>query len=138
MPGAGKSTELTSLLTQLAPHEGVQIITIDGKGAGEFDDFDSRAWMTQGDDLDNALAVLEEVHDLMTARLATVRDVLGHKNAWHVGPTADWPLVVLILDECQTFLDITAVKGDRELEAKVRRCIALVSSLVRKGRSAMI
>ena len=138
MPGAGKSTELTSWLTQLAPCDAVQMMTIDGKGAGEFDDFDPRAVYTEGDDLDRALAVLEEVHDLMTARLAAVRTTLGFKNAWHVGPAVDWPLLVLVLDECQTFLDAAAVKGDKDREPKVRRCIALVSSLVRKQRSAMM
>ena len=137
MPGAGKSTQLTSWLTQWAPLGNVQFVTLDGKNAGEFDDFDPRAWMTQGNDLDNALAMLEEIHDLMTARLATVRKVLGVKNGWHVGPSVDWPLVVLIIDECQEFLDLSAVKGDKDREPKVRRCIALVTSLIKQGRSAM-
>ena len=74
----------------------------------------------------------------MTDRLAAVRSVLGVKNAWHRGPTAEWPLAVTILDECQSCLDLTAVKGDKQLEAKVRRCIFLVSSLIRRGRSVMM
>ena len=43
-----------------------------------------------------------------------------------------------ILDECQSYLDLTAVKGDKQLEPKVRRCIFLTSSLIRRGRSVMM
>ena len=137
MPGSGKSTEITSWLTQLAPHPDVQNVNLDGKGAGEFDDFDARAWLSEGDNLDAVLDKLETVHALMTARLATVRATLGVKNAWHIGPTDLWPLIVTIMDECQSFLDLTAVKGDKDLEPKVRRIIFLMSSLVRRGRSVL-
>ena len=137
MPGAGKSTELTSWLTQLCPSPAVQFVNLDGKGAGEFADFEPRAWLTEGDNLDGALDKLEAVHDLMLTRLGSVRDVLGVKNAWHRGPTAVWPLIVTTIDECQAYLDLTMVKGDKQLEPKVRRAIFLVSSLVRRGRSVM-
>jgi DNA segregation ATPase FtsK/SpoIIIE, S-DNA-T family len=137
MPGSGKSTEITSWLTQLAPSPFVQHVNLDGKGAGEFADFEPRAWLTEGDNLDGALDKLETVHALMTDRLACVRSVLGVKNAWHVGPSEEWPLIMTTIDECQAYLDATMVKGDKVLEPKVRRCIFLVSSLVRRGRSVM-
>jgi S-DNA-T family DNA segregation ATPase FtsK/SpoIIIE len=136
MPGAGKSSEITSWLTQLAASPAVQFALIDGKGCGEFDDLAPRAWLTGGDDLDEALGILEAVHGVMTDRLACVRKVLGTKNAWHAGPAEAWPLVVTVVDECQQVFDIAAVKGDKQLEAKIRRCIFLASSLVRRGRSA--
>lgn len=138
MPGAGKSTEITSWLAQLAPLAAVQFALADGKNAGEWEDFEGRAYAMAGDDLDEVIDLLERQHNLMTDRLAAVRPVLGVKNAWHVGPTADWPLAVTILDECQSYLDLTAVKGDKTLEPKVRRCIFLTSSLIRRGRSVMM
>lgn len=138
MPGAGKSTEITSWLTQLAPSPAVQFALADGKNAGEFDDFSDRAYVMAGDDLDEVINLLERQHSLMTDRLAVVRSVLGVKNAWHVGPTEAWPLAVTVLDECQSYLDLTAVKGDRQLEPKVRRAIFLTSSLIRRGRSVMM
>ncbi len=138
MPGSGKSTELTSWLTQLAPSDSVQFALADGKNAGEFDDFADRAYVMAGDDLDQVIDLLEKQHTLMTDRLAAVRSVLGVKNAWHVGPSVEWPLAVTILDECQSYLDMTAVKGDKALEPKVRRCIFLTSSLIRRGRSVMM
>jgi DNA segregation ATPase FtsK/SpoIIIE, S-DNA-T family len=138
MPGAGKSTEITSWLTQLAPSPAVQFALADGKNAGEFDDFSDRAYVMAGDDLDEVIDLLEKQHGLMTDRLASVRSVLGVKNAWHAGPSQAWPLAVTILDECQSCLDLTAVKGDKAAEPKVRRCIFLTSSLIRRGRSVMM
>jgi len=138
MPGAGKSTEITAWLAQLAPSPAVQFALADGKNAGEFDDFADRAYVMAGDDLDEVIDLLEKQHGLMTDRLAAVRQVLGVKNAWHVGATEAWSLAVTILDECQSYLDLTAVKGDKQLEAKVRRCIFLASSLIRRGRSVMM
>jgi S-DNA-T family DNA segregation ATPase FtsK/SpoIIIE len=136
MPGAGKSTEITAWQVQLAPSPCVQFVNLDGKGAGEFDDFEPRAWLTGGDDLDEALGILEIVHGLMTDRLGSVRKVLGSKNAWHgAGPSESWPLVMTTIDECQQYFDLTMVKGDKQAEPKVRRCIFLASSLVRRGRS---
>lgn len=138
MPGAGKSTEITSWIAQLAPSPAVQFALADGKNAGEFDDFADRAYVMAGDDLDEVVDLLERQHTLMTDRLASVRQLLGVKNAWHRGPTEAWPLAVTILDECQSYLDLTAVKGDKQLEPKVRRCIFLTSSLIRRGRSVMM
>jgi S-DNA-T family DNA segregation ATPase FtsK/SpoIIIE len=138
MPGAGKSTELTAWLTQLAPSPAVQFALADGKGAGEFGDFADRAWLMAGDDLDDVVQLLEAQHALMTDRLAAVRQVLGVKNAWHKGPSEAWPLAVTVLDECQSYFDLTMVKGDRQLEPKVRRAIFLTSSLIRRGRSVMM
>ena len=138
MPGSGKSTEITSWLTQLAPSPAVQFALVDGKNAGEFDDFRDRAYIMAGDDLDEVIDLLERQHTLMTDRLAAVRPVLGVKNAWHVGPTESWPLAVTVLDECQSCLDLTTVKGDKILEPKVRRAVFLTSSLIRRGRSVMM
>ena len=138
MPGAGKSTEITSWITQLAPSPAVQFALADGKNAGEFDDFADRAYVMAGDDLDEVIDLLEKQHTLMTDRLAAVRAVLGVKNAWHIGPSEAWPLSVTVLDECQSYLDLTAVKGDKSLEPKVRRCIFLTSSLIRRGQSVMM
>lgn len=135
VPGSGKSTEITSWLAGEAPSDAVQFALLDGKGAGEFDDFAPRAWLLGGDDLDEGVGVLEKVHEVMTGRLSGVRCALGSKNMWHQGPSPQWPLIKTVLDECQTYLDLTLVKGDKNREPKVRRCIELAASLVRKGRS---
>lgn len=138
LPGRGKSELISSLICQWAVSPAVQLATIDGKGSSDYAVWDRRAWLQSGDDLDDALAVLEDAHSIMRKRLGSVLAATGHKNAWVVGPTVNWPLLVVILDECQVFLDSAAVKGRKPAEDQVRRCQSLVAELVRKGRSAMV
>jgi S-DNA-T family DNA segregation ATPase FtsK/SpoIIIE len=74
----------------------------------------------------------------MRRRLRSIVSLCGQPNAWNAGgPTEDLPLLVTILDECQTYLDLAQYKGDRALESMARHCIALVGELIRKGRSVL-
>ena len=138
LPGRGKSSLIGSLLCQWAPSPVVQFAGADGKGSADMDDWHSRMWLHCDDDLEAAVSLLEDCHALMRARLGCVVQATGAKNSWHVGPTEEWPLVVVILDECQQYLDVLSYKGDKEREALSRRCVALTAELIRKGRSAML
>jgi S-DNA-T family DNA segregation ATPase FtsK/SpoIIIE len=137
LPGYGKSALVGWLLCQLAATAAVQLVIIDGKGGGDYADWAERAWLFTGDELPEAATVLEDVHSLMRSRLASVVEQTGHRNGWHAGPSERFPLIVTVLDECHTFMDIEAVKGDRQAEAHVRTCRALTGQLVKKGRSAL-
>jgi DNA segregation ATPase FtsK/SpoIIIE, S-DNA-T family len=136
-PGGGKSQGITSWETQLAPSPAVQFVNVDGKGAGEFDDFEPRAWITAGDSMDRMLDVLDQLTTLMYERLATVRDFTGgRKNIWTVGVSAAWPLQFSVFDETQTFFDLPAARAlGKEQEKACAQAIKLASELVRKGRS---
>lgn len=136
LPGKGKSNLLACWLAQLAPLP-VQFALLDGK-ADEFAAWRDRAWLHCGDDLAHAAEVLDQACMVLDDRLGRVTADTGHRNGWRQGPTEDWPLAVTVLDECQSFLDLGAVKGDREAEQLVRRCQASAAKLVRKGRSVMM
>jgi S-DNA-T family DNA segregation ATPase FtsK/SpoIIIE len=138
LPGRGKSSLIGSLLCQWAPSPLVQIAGLDGKGSADLQDWHPRMWMHSGDDLADAVTLLEDCHALMRARLASVVQATGARNSWHAGPSGAWPLVVVVIDECQQYLDVASYKGDREREALSRRCVALTAELVRKGRSVML
>ncbi|MFF0717057.1 hypothetical protein ACWEVM_24135 [Streptomyces bauhiniae] len=56
-----------------------------------------------GDDFDEANALFKRLVELRKRRSATIHDVLGMKNIWHVGPSPEWPLTVLIIDEAHTY-----------------------------------
>ncbi len=74
----------------------------------------------------------------MRRRLRNIVTLCGQRNAWNAGgPTEDLPLLVTVIDECQTYLDLAQHKGDRALENIARRCIALTGELIRKGRSVL-
>jgi S-DNA-T family DNA segregation ATPase FtsK/SpoIIIE len=141
LAGYGKTSFIQSLLCQLAPSRAVQFVFIDGRGGRDYGDYEpwhDRAWMHCGDDLADAAGIFEDLHGHMRKRLAAVAPVLGHRNAWHVGPTPEWPLIIAVVDECHTFFDLEAVKGDKNGERHVRTCRSLGAQLVKQQRAALM
>ena len=61
-------------------------------------------------------------------------------DAWHLGPSPSWPLVVVVIDEAHTFFHerkgtSPEVKAHNALVAELSR---LVEELIRKGRNVAI
>jgi DNA segregation ATPase FtsK/SpoIIIE, S-DNA-T family len=140
LAGFGKTMLVAHLLGQLAPSPAVQFVLIDGKGGPDYDRLIPRAWLSAKDDLDQVRDVLRQVHRLMVARQASIAQVLGVTDAWHVGPSPSWPLVVVIIDEAHTFFHerkgtSPEVKAHNALVAELSR---LVEELIRKGRNVAI
>ncbi len=138
LPGYGKTSLIASWLCQLTTTPAAQFALLDGKDGGDQEPWHSRAWRHAGDQLPDALDVLEDTHAEMRRRLRTITALCGQRNAWNAGgPTESLPLLVTVIDECQTYLDLAQHKGDRALEGLARRCIALTGELIRKGRSVL-
>jgi len=138
LPGRGKTSLANSLLWQWSGTPAVQFAILDGLGSVNYQDWHARAWLHGGDDLADAAALLERVHAVMQHRKRAVLEVTGHKNSWHAGPSAAWPLLIVIVDECQQFLDFGSYPRGSEQEKLARRCVKLTADLVRHGRSSMI
>ncbi|GIF09825.1 FtsK/SpoIIIE domain-containing protein [Actinoplanes siamensis] len=140
LAGYGKTSFLNARFCQLAPSAAVQFVLIDGKGGPDYDDLFTRAWLHAKDDPRRVRDHLAKVRDLMVARQRSIRAVLGVKNVWHVGPSAAWPLVLVVIDEAHTFLNET--KGNdadsKRLDALARETARLVEELIRKGRNVGI
>ncbi|GIM87189.1 FtsK/SpoIIIE domain-containing protein [Salinispora arenicola] len=137
LAGFGKTSLLNARFCQLAPSTAVQFVLIDGKGGPDYDGLFRRAWLSAKDDPEQVRDHLVRVHELMTGRQRCIRAVLGVKNVWHLGPSASWPLVVVVVDEAHTFFNES--KGT-DVESKKRDAVArqtarLVEELVRKGRN---
>ena len=138
LPGYGKTSLISSWLCQLTATPAAQFALLDGKDGGDQEPWHDRAWRHAGDQLADALDVLEDVHAEMRRRLRSITELCGQRNAWNAaGPTPDLPLLVTVIDECQTYLDLAQHKGDRATENLTRRCIALTGELIRKGRSVL-
>jgi S-DNA-T family DNA segregation ATPase FtsK/SpoIIIE len=140
LAGFGKTMLVAHLLGQLAPSPAVQFVLIDGKGGPDYDRLVPRAWLSAKDDLDQVRDVLRWVHRLMVDRQASIAQVLGVTDAWHLGPSRSWPLVVVVIDEAHTFFHerkgtSAEVKAHNALVAELSR---LVEELVRKGRNVAI
>jgi len=146
LPGYGKTSFINNLLTRLAPHPAVQFVGLDGKSddpaLGDYGDLADRFAILTGDDLDQANKVLTELVEFRRARAASVRPLLGRKNAWSGdGFTPDWPLVVVIIDEAHTYFAQVKDGGDKALKqrnALAAQNVQAVEDLVKKGRSVGI
>jgi DNA segregation ATPase FtsK/SpoIIIE, S-DNA-T family len=140
LAGFGKTMLVAHLLGQLAPSPAVQFVLIDGKGGPDYDRLMPRAWLSAKDDLTQVRDVLRRVHRLMADRQASIAQVLGVNDAWHLGPSWSWPLILVVVDEAHTFFHerkgtSPEVKAHNALVAEVAR---LVEELVRKGRNVAI
>jgi S-DNA-T family DNA segregation ATPase FtsK/SpoIIIE len=140
LAGFGKTMLVAHFLGQLAPSPAVQFVLIDGKGGPDYDRLFPRAWLSAEDDLTEVRNVLRQVHRLMVGRQASIAQVLGVTDAWHLGPSSSWPLVLVVIDEAHTFFHerkgtSPEVKAHNALVAEVAR---LVEELIRKGRNVAI
>jgi S-DNA-T family DNA segregation ATPase FtsK/SpoIIIE len=140
LAGFGKTMLVAHLVGQLAPSPAVQLVLIDGKGGPDYDQLMARAWLSAKDELEQVRDVLRQVHRLMLHRQASIASVLGVANAWQVGPSPSWPLVLVVIDEAHTFFHerkgtSPEVKAHNALVAELSR---LVEELIRKGRNVAI
>ncbi|GAA1765858.1 hypothetical protein GCM10009681_41160 [Luedemannella helvata] len=140
LAGYGKTSFLNARLVQLAPLPQVQWVLIDGKGGPDYDDLFARAWLSAKDEPEQVRDHLATVHQLMVDRQHAIREVLGCKNMWDVGPSPTWPLVLVVIDEAHTFFNQS--KGtdgpSKRLDALARETTRLVEELIRKGRNVGI
>jgi DNA segregation ATPase FtsK/SpoIIIE, S-DNA-T family len=140
LAGFGKTMLVAHFLGQLAPSPAVQFVLVDGKGGPDYDRLVPRAWLSAKDDLGEVRDVLRQVHRLMVGRQGAIAQVLGVTDAWHLGPSPAWPLVVVVIDEAHTFFHerkgtSPEVKAHNAVVAELSR---LVEELVRKGRNVAI
>ena len=140
LAGFGKTMLVGHLLGQLAPSPAVQFVLVDGKGGPDYDRLFPRAWLSAKDNLTDVRDVLRQVHRLMVDRQRTIASVLGVTDAWHLGPSPSWPLVVVVIDEAHTFFHerkgtSPEVKAHNAVVAELSR---LVEELIRKGRNVAI
>lgn len=133
-PGYGKTQLIMHLVGELAPCPFVQFAFLDGKGGPDYDDVADRAFVHLGDDVVAALEEIRRLYELMQARQRALRDHLGVKNLWHVGPSRMWPLIVLVIDEAHTFFYTGKGATKQEIVA-AHELVRLVEQLVKKGRN---
>jgi DNA segregation ATPase FtsK/SpoIIIE-like protein len=138
-PGRGKSQCAASFAVQLAPVRNSDWYILDGGGGADWSCWRRRAVRFCTDDLAEARDVLEEAHGRMVGRLATLTDDLGTRNAWTRGPTEEYPLLWVPIDESSVYLDLESAKAlGKQAEDQVRAIRGLVMGMLRRGRKALV
>lgn len=146
LTGYGKTSFIRGVFCSLAPSPTVQFVGFDGKVSsgidGDYADMASRFQALVGDDLEQAHNLLQQLVNYRIWRSSNIRSYLrGETNIWAKGPTLDWPLLVIIIDECHTYFQQVKDGGDKTLRARnslAAQNTLLVEDLVKKGRSVGI
>lgn len=142
IPGSGKTSFLLGLIAHYAEHPAVQFVVLDGKVStgldGDYQDVADRCAAVIGDDLAQANRLLRELVGLRRFRSSTIRATLGTANVWDVGPSASWPLLLVIVDECHTYVQQVRDGGRKDLKERNSHAAEnalLLEDLAKKGRS---
>ncbi|MGH7749976.1 MAG: hypothetical protein ACREQ5_35185, partial [Candidatus Dormibacteria bacterium] len=130
LPGYGKTSLIGHWFAQLAPSPAVQFAILDGKGGADYADLGERCFLRVDDDLEEARTALRGLYELMRARQQAIRSVRGTANAWRDGPSEDWPLVVIVVDESHTYVQT----GRRQFRDVAEENGWHLEQLVKKGR----
>jgi DNA segregation ATPase FtsK/SpoIIIE, S-DNA-T family len=138
-PGRGKSVFGTAIAAQLAPVPTSDWYILDGGGGADWSPWAGRATAFATDNLAEARDVLEDAHARMVRRLATLTGDLGTRNAWTVGPSPDYPLLWVVLDECHQYLDEASAKASgKDAVQAVQAIRSLTGNMLRRGRKVMV
>lgn len=135
LPGSGKSVFLRTLTSALSTYSScVRLSGIDLKGGVELSEYADRfdgLETTQ----DGAVELLQRLVDEHKKRMTYMREN-GYRSIKDFGPNEQWPLLVLVVDECaELFVAESTAKDDRDRVASI---IRMTSLLARQGRATGI
>lgn len=118
LPNTGKTSFMLGLISHFAPSPSVVFLIADGKSLtgcdGDYMDVAPRALSVIGNDPETFNYWIKEVALFRAMRASTMRQALGVRNFWDAGPTPEWPLVFVLIDECHVFFEQTTANGDPE------------------------
>ena len=139
LPGYGKTILIASWLCQLTTTPAAQFALLDGKDGGDQEPWHDRAWRHAGDQLADALDVLEDAAR-RDAPPPSTRSPTCAASATP-GTPPDPPRTCRCWSPSSTSARPTSTspstKATAPLEGLTRRCIALTGELIRKGRSVL-
>ncbi|MGW4125601.1 hypothetical protein [Nocardia sp. NPDC004711] len=130
-PGTGKTAWCLGLITTLAPSNCTQLAVANGKApaplVGDYRGVAPRVSHLLGSDTEQLVEFLTGLQTEMNRRYLTMWSDLGVDSFWEsdIAPSIEWPVLVALLDECQTWME----------DARV---VALVADIMAKCRGAGI
>lgn len=134
-PGAGKTAWATLAVGPLLLSPYAEVHIIDGKGGLDWSWAEGLAdsYTNESRHLDAVAQQIEAFDEAMEERLRAVPEGES-SNFWHRRPSGGERFSLLILDECQTYLNASGKPTD--VKKIIARITAAVENVVKKGRSA--
>ncbi len=121
-PRWGKTSFVLGMITALSDREDVQFVIADGKVStgfeGDYYDIGHRALAVIGDDLADYNTLIKEIEKIRQLRQSSIRQELGTPNFWDRGPSAAWPLLLVIVDEAHSFFRQISPAASQEIKTQ--------------------
>lgn len=137
VPGSGKTAGMMLIVLSLLLSGITRVHVIDGKGGADWRWASTSGLDYSTDDTDAALSMLKRMHLKLRERLTSLPDEYGTSNWWNIHSRQRPPLEVIVIDECQLWLDLRHLTDlSKEHKEKCSTILSLATDLVRRGRSA--
>ena len=121
-PRRGKTSLIMGMLTALADREEAVFVIADGKTQtgweGDYYDMGNRAVAVIGDDLAEFNQLMRAVEAIRVDRQSRIRAELGVPNLWDVGPSKEWPVIVVVIDEAHSYFEQITPASSPDVRAK--------------------
>ena len=136
VPGSGKTAASTAIVLPLLKSDLARVHVLDGKAGQDWGWARPKAagFINDDRDLGPVLELLRGLQTEMYSRLSSVQ-VGQSSNFWDRPRSAAEPFTLLVVDECQSYLDASGER-DKDRKADILEITAIIADLVKKGRSA--
>lgn len=122
MPNYGKTSFILGLITYFAPSDSSVFLIADGKVSigieGDYMDVAPRALSVIGDDIFTFNRWIHQIEEIRRMRASMIRHVLGVRNFWDAGPSPEWPIIFVIVDEFHTFVAQSPSGGAQAMQQR--------------------
>lgn len=119
-PRWGKTSLTLGILSSLAQYEEFQFVLADGKTStgweGDYYDMGHRCLAVIGDDPAEYNKLIQAVEAIRVDRQSRIRKELGVPNLWDVGPSPDWPVLVVVIDEAHSYFEQVSPASTKDLK----------------------
>lgn len=121
-PRWGKTSLNLAIMTALSKYPEFAFVLADGKTStgweGDYADMGHRCLAVIGDDPQEYNQLIKAVEAERMDRQSRIRHELGVPNIWDVGPSPEWPILVVVVDEAHSFFEQITPATDPKIKAR--------------------
>ena len=121
-PRWGKTSLILGMMSAMAQHEEFAFVLADGKTStgweGDYYDMGHRCLAVIGDSVADYNQLIKAVEAERIDRQTRIRHQLKVPNIWDVGPSPEWPILVVTIDEAHSYFEQVSPATDPKIKAR--------------------
>lgn len=121
-PRRGKTSLVLGMMAALSKHPEFAFVLADGKTStgweGDYYDMGHRCLAVIGDSVEEYNQLIKAVEAERINRQTRIRPELKVPNIWDVGPSPEWPILVVVVDEAHSYFEQISPATDPKIKAR--------------------